>query len=1019
MAWGRRADLDEDRRLVTVLFADLSGSTPLAERLDPEDLRRVLASLFAALSREIQRFGGTLDKYIGDAVMAVFGAPVAHEDDAERAIRAGLAMQTVIRPLNEELQRTYGAELALRIGINTGEVVAGLLAGEVQEAYTVVGDTVNTAQRFEVAAPPGSILVGPTTRELARLAFAFEALPPRVLKGKAEPQAAFRVLGPHAGGAAPADVPLVGREAELERLRGALRAAAAGRGGCVHVVGEAGIGKSRLVREAQAGLRLPVQQVLGRCLSFEVDQPYALLARLLRELVHMPAGSDEAAARGCLEQALGCIRPRVDPLDTALLLEVLGYGQRSAIDPRSRQQALLHLVRRLLEAPTRQHPLLIVAEDLHWIDTASAALLAGLGQAVVGRCCLLLSTSRPSWRPPWPAEVIALEALPPAAARALVRAAFAAPVEDALVETILARTGGNPFCVEEVVRDLRAADMLVDRDGQVTARPGITPRLPSTVQEVLEARVGRLPPRARRVLHLAAVCGRVFRQRVLERLLEDVSLAECLDLLEREHFIVRQAGTAEPTYAFRHALIQEVAYHAQLHSQRRVTHTAVGAALEALYSDHLDELVGDLAFHYGRGDADAKAVSWLVRAGDRARALFANTEALAQYAAALERAAAGEAPLSSSAILERIGDVQMLTGPHDAALASFASALARLPAAPDARLAARLHRKTGTTLLLRGAYAEAAGAFERGLVALGPRADDPEAARIEVQIGHLAYRRGEYAAAHAALMAAVETATRLGVDDVSAAGLKLLGLVALQTREPAVAAEYMQRSQALYERLGDIGGVADIHSNLGMIHRRAGNADAALAAYQTSLALRERMGHLWGIGTCHNNLAEVHRTRGDLELAIRGYLRAIETWSAIGNASGVAVALIGLGAARVEQGEVARGRADLQEAEARLAKLGSTFYLPDLHRHLAAAALAAGDLDAAEVAAGRSLSYAQTARARHQEAATLRVLAEIALARQEADAAGALLEISRRTLQELGDMPELARTEAAIRRLGA
>jgi tetratricopeptide (TPR) repeat protein len=319
-------------------------------------------------------------------------------------------------------------------------------------------------------------------------------------------------------------------------------------------------------------------------------------------------------------------------------------------------------------------------------------------------------------------------------------------------------------------------------------------------------------------------------------------------------------------------------------------------------------------------------------------------------------------------------------------------------------------------LVLKGAYAEAATAFQRGLATLG-QTDDIEAARIEVQIGHLHYRRGEYAAARKALMAAVEIGTRLGVDDVSAEGLKLLGLVSLQTRDLGVAADFMQRSRALYERLEDVAGLADIHSNLGMIYRRTAHWDAALAEYQASLALRERMGHLGGIGTCYNNIAEVHRTRGELRLAIEGYQRAIETWAGIGNASGVAVALIGLGAARVEMGEVTQGRADLLDAKERFSELGSTFYLPDLYRYLASAELAVGDLEAAEQAAGKSLEYARAGEARHQEAATLRVLAEISLARGEAEAARALLEISRQTLRELGDMLELERTEAAIRRL--
>ncbi|HEY3063776.1 MAG TPA: adenylate/guanylate cyclase domain-containing protein, partial [Chloroflexota bacterium] len=629
-------DLSENRRLVTVLFADIEGSTSLGERLDAEDLRRILTSFFGALSREIQRYGGTVDKYAGDAVMAVFGAPVAHEDDAERAISAAIAMQAAIGQLNEDLEHRYGQRLGLRMGINTGEVVAGLLSGEVQ-AYTVVGDTVNTAQRFESAATDGSILVGQTTRDLTRRAFDFETLVPLVMKGKAEPQPAFRVLGPRYESVDPSAVPLVGRAQELAMLRDAFQASSLGRGRMVHLEGDAGIGKSRLVRELRGGTGADVVQVVGRCVSFEVDRPFALLARLIRDVVRVPTGNDESTARAGIERVLAGIAPTVDPLDTALLLNVLGYGEKLSYDPQSRQRVLLRLLRRLLAAYAQQAPVLIVAEDLHWADPASCALLHDLARDIPARRCLLMSTARPGTVPPWPAQIVALEALPQSSARALIESAFAAPVEDGLAETILTRTGGNPFFIEEVVRGLREADVVVERDGRMAARPESMPRVPTTVQEVLEARLDRLASAHKRALQVAAVCGRVFRQRLIEHLVPDLKRDDSLGLLERESFILSHAVEPEPTFAFRHALIQEVAYNGQLQAQLRATHAAIGAALELLYPDRLDELVGELAFHFGLSPNDGKAVHWLVRAGDRARALFANTEALGYYSAALER----------------------------------------------------------------------------------------------------------------------------------------------------------------------------------------------------------------------------------------------------------------------------------------------------------------------------------------------------------------------------------------------
>ncbi|HTD77823.1 MAG TPA: tetratricopeptide repeat protein, partial [Chloroflexota bacterium] len=593
--------------------------------------------------------------------------------------------------------------------------------------------------------------------------------------------------------------------------------------------------------------------------------------------------------------------------------------------------------------------------------------------------------------------------------------AFGAPLEPGLAEAILGRTGGNPFFIEEVARGLRESGELVEEDGRIAARPGSTPRVPATVQEVLEARLDRLPPSPKRTLSVAAVCGRVFRRNVVHRLVPETS--ESLSVLERERFVLPQAVLQDPTYVFRHALIQEVAYNRQLLSQRRATHGAIGEALETLYADRLDELVGDLAFHFGRSDRDDKAMYWLVRAADRARALYANTEALAQYSAALERAVDGLGPLDAGAILERIGEVQTLIGKYDDAVESFGSALRRVPV-EHGTLVARLRRRLGTALLLKGAYVETAELLDQARAAL-PDPTDPEAARIDLQVGQLHYRRGEFEPARSALEAAVELGTRVGIDDLVAEGLKQLGNVAVERGELKLAADLYTRSRQMYERLEDMVGLADIHNNLGIIYRRGGRWADSLEEYDASLALCERMGHLLGIGRCYNNIAEVHRTRGEPTQAIPAYQQAIETWDSIGHALFVGLALVGLGAARIELGDVAQGRADLLDAEARFAAIGSTVYLPDLYRYLASAELAAGDLYAADQAAARSLDYARAGTARHQEAATLRVLAEIALARGERDSAAALLHISRETLQKVGDVQELARTEAVLKLLNA
>jgi adenylate cyclase len=1009
-----RSLLGEQRKVVTVLFADLSGSTPLAERLDPEELRGILASYFGALARQIQRYEGTIDKYIGDAVMAVFGAPISHEDDAERAINAALAMQTSIARLNDDLEKRHGVRLSLRIGVNTGEVVAGMLAGDVQSAYTVVGDAVNTAQRLESAAPLGAVLVSGTTRHLAIHSFEFEPTAPLVLKGKNEPVIAYRVHRRRYEEISPEATPFVARAAELELLRDAVADAIRERGKAILVRGEAGVGKSRLVGELRAGLVAGIDRNVVRCTSFEQNTPYAAVADLLRGTFSIHDTDDEATAERNIREGFEVRAEPLSDLQLALLLDVLGYQERSRFEPEAKRRLLVAIVRALLREQSARKPFVLVAEDLQWIDDASAGVLAELVPDLSTTACLLIATSRPGWSPPWKADVIELAALTEAEARAFVETVLEAPVEDSLAETVLQRTGGNPFFIEEVIRELQGSQLVVERNGRAGVREGGGVAVPATVRELLQARLDRLPEGPRRVLELAAVSGRTFWKRVVERLAPERPVTEDLAYLEHERLIATRSVAPELTYTFRQALIQEVAYGMQLQSQRRATHGAIATAIESLYAHRLDEFVDVLAYHWDLGDNDAKALLWLVRAADRAKRLYANEEALRLYRSALKRAIDdGGAPVGAT-ILERVGEIQTLTGKYDEALATFAQAGERLGPGDPVPLA-RVRRWSALVLERKGAYDQALAVLDEALLLAA--VDPTETAQVRLQLGHAHFWRGEYEAARVNLSQAVGDAERAGADDVVAEGLKLLGNVANNEGDIRGAAALYERSRAAFERLQDVVGIADVRSNLGMIYRRLSRWDDSLAEYSASLELRERVGHQRGIATSHNNIGEVYRTRGQPLLATPHYERSIAILDSIGATADAGLVWMNLGSARIEAGDVGSGRTALAEAGRRLESVGRTKFLPELNRALALAELKDGRLDAAAEAAERALRLAGDIHARHEEAMAQRILAEIAIARGNGDDARRLLNDSLATLRELGEATELARTEAVAQRL--
>jgi adenylate cyclase len=1000
-------DLGEQRKVVTILFADLSGSTALGERLDPEELRGILASYFNELARQIRRYEGTIDKYIGDAVMAVFGAPISHEDDAERAINAALSMQQSIGNLNDDLLRRHGVRLALRIGINTGEVVAGLLAGDVQRAYTVVGDAVNTAQRFEAAAPLGEILVSADTRRLAIHSFEFEETAPLTLKGKAERVVGYRVLRRRYEEIAPEATQFIGRNGELDRLRETVGEAVLGKGRVVNIVGEAGIGKSRLVGELRANLVSGIDRMTVRCASFETNTPYALIADFVRGAFSIHAADDEATARKAIVEGFSALGQTLDEANVSLLLDMLGYAARSSLDPEVKRRVLANMLRTLLRLAAARAPIVLTAEDLHWVDGASLRILSDLVATVPSLPVLFITTTRPGWTPPWTTESITVKPLEGRDARDLIEAVFEVPVDDELAEAILTRTAGNPFFIEEVIRELKASTLLVERTGRATLLAGATAPVPATIQEVIEARIDRLDRPSRRTLNAGAVCGRTFWLRVVERLLPDLALQPHLVTLERESFIDLRTVSPEVTYGFRQILIQEVAYETQLHSERRRLHGAIGSAVEVLYADRLEEFVDFLAYHYQRSDDHEKAVAYQLRAGDRALRLYASREALASFTKALERASDDESRARAHA---GIGDVSRLTGDYREAASSYAAALALVSGDPV--WMARLLRKLGTVEALVGETTRALSTFDEALGRLSADAHR-ERALILLEIGQIRWQQGRYDEAVATLEMALAAADNAGADDARADVFKQLGTVYVVKGDSARALELYKLSLGLYAKLEDILGEANVNNNMGIVYRKDGLYGEALAAHERALAVRTRIGDPLGIGTSRNNIAQIERARGEYLRAEGHFVDALGTWSTIGYAQGVVIARTGLGITLAEQGRLGEARGLLTTALTEWEGLGNRSYLSETERYMAEAWLADDPAKALEWAQ-RALTTARELRSAEQEGLALRVLGMAQLAGDDLDAAILSLERGRELIAETSERQEMGRTLATL-----
>ncbi len=643
--------LADERRLVTVLFADLVGFTGRAETSDPEAVRDIQRAYFAAASAEVERYGGTVEKYIGDAVMAVFGAPQAHDDDAERGLRAALRIRDAVGNLDSELQ--------VRIGVNTGEVVGGMGSGPQAGDYTVSGDAVNVAARLQQTAQPNEILAGGTTRRLSAEAFAFAPLSELALKGRVEGVEAWRLERelPEKPRLRGGEARLVGRARERAMLESALEEAASGRGLIVAVVGEAGIGKSRMALEMRHQAEANgFASVWTTSHSYATAFPYHLVAQLVQQLLARAPGDNAAASlQGLGVQADEPTLERWAAVLDNMLDETEDDPRLAGVSPAGGQRLLAQAVVTLVRATSQRQPLLAVFDDVHWADPASQAVMEELLDVVAELPVAMLALYRSGWTHGWEGkssyQQLNLRALLPAEAREMAaQLVRGTRVSAELTERVLERSAGNPLFLEELLRG----------EGQATSDPGH--RLPATIHEMLLARLDALPQHARQTLQLAAVVGMEFSEAIVSALATDGDEGDDTDdtlrTLQRAELVLPRVGEGgERTFAFRHPLIHEVAYRSLLLSTRRTLHGRIARWLEEQGGE---ELVAELAQHYRDSDNPAKARHYLPLAGERAERLNAGHEAKDWYLQAAD--AFADEPVRRAQMLEAAARQTYLIG---------------------------------------------------------------------------------------------------------------------------------------------------------------------------------------------------------------------------------------------------------------------------------------------------------------------------------------------------------------------
>src|SRR5437870_8402029 len=645
--------LEGERKSVTVMFSDVSGFTAMSEKLDPEEVHAIMDRAFEVILNEVHRYEGTINQFLGDGVMALFGAPVAHEDHAHRALSAALAIQSGLKPLADEVRRMHGVEFRMRMGINTGLVVVGAIGKDLRMDYTAVGDTTNLAARLLGLAKPSQIVVSRRTQHLRAGFFVFEDLGEFQVKGKAEPVRAYALVSEMTGrtrlevSRERGLTPLVGRDRELGSLAGLYRRAAEGQGAIALLVGDPGVGKSRLLYEFLQQLDgAGALELETTCVSYGRSMAYRPIVEVLRRYVGLSDGISGEEIRRRVVQQLQLLG--LEGEERAILLaHFLGVTAPpeflNRLSGSQLKERTLGVLRDVFLRASELAPLILIVENIHWIDTASEEFLAHLAARLPGHRVLLVLTTRPGYAAPWLApplaETITVEGLGAGDVRGMVRTLLAAKeISEQLFKILAEKSEGNPLYVEEILRQLRETDGILVKDGEARlSRPDVT--VPATIHDIIAARVDRLAEPRKRTLQGASVVGRRFGVPLVSRVLEvprDETAGHLRDLHGLD-FVFPSVPEPEPMYSFKHALTQDVVYAGVLERRRRQFHAAAGRGLEGLYAGRLDELVELLAHHFARSAEPEKAVDYTLLAAEKAQRRWANTEAVAYFEDALKR----------------------------------------------------------------------------------------------------------------------------------------------------------------------------------------------------------------------------------------------------------------------------------------------------------------------------------------------------------------------------------------------
>jgi class 3 adenylate cyclase/tetratricopeptide (TPR) repeat protein len=993
---------------VTVLFADMKGSMELLAERDPEEARKLLDPVIEHMMVAVHRYEGTVNNLMGDGIMALFGAPLAHEDHAVRACYAALRMQESVNRYADQVRRTEGVPIQIRVGLNSGEVVVGAIGNDLKMDYTAIGQTVHLASRMEQMAKPGSIMMTADALRLAEGYVQVKSLGPVSVKGLIEPVQVFEVTGVGAArsrlqaAAARGLTRFVGRDAETEQLRKALEQARSDHGQVVGVVGEPGLGKSRLFFEFTHSHRTQGWLILeSGSVSYGKATPYLPVIDLLKAYFKIQDRDDHREIREKVTGKLLTLDKSLEstlPAFLALLDVPVDDPMWQALDPSQRRQLTLGAVKRLLLRESQVQPLILLFEDLHWIDSETQAMLESLVESLPTSRLLLLVNYRPEYQHGWANKTyytqLRLDPLPPESAGEILNSVLGNDHGlESLKRLLIERTEGNPFFLEESVRTLVETKVLVGERGNYHLDKKVErTQVPATVQAVLAARIDRLPPQEKQLLQSAAVIGKDVPFSLLQAITElsDEELRRGLTHLQAAEFLYETSLFPDLEYTFKHALTHEVAYGSLLHERQRALHARIVEAIEALYPDRLIEQVERLAHHAVRGEVWRKALIYLRQAGTKADARSALREAVSYFEQALT--VLGHLP-DDREMREQAIDLHFdlrvslgSLGEGERVLEHLRAAEALAHALGDERRSARVNVYIARLLLNEGEYEQAVTSCERA-IGMTRTLDDYGLEVVATSIlGQAYYYLGNYPKA-------VESLGR--------------NLVALD-------------SPMVRERFGAAGlPFATSRTSLALALAERGEFIEAVDRCTEAIHIAETVGHPYSVTVMYRGMGHLHLRRGDLRQATLTLEHALEVCRVVDSPSLFHAVSSAIGHVYALSGRSAEAISLLEEAVERPIRTVTLESQSLRTTWLSEAYLLNGREADARAAAQRALGLARQHKERGHEAYTLRLLGEIAAHKDPPDV-GDAEDHYRQALalaEELGMRPLIAHCHVGLGKL--